>query len=84
MAMTSTQEYILDVPATKTAILKLITELMENHPEETCTTDRVVLQFGTCQLLCRDETERAEFKNKVTVLEAFRTLCEADREAESS
>ena len=80
----STQEYILDVPATKTTILKLMAELMDNNPEETCKTDRVILQFETCQLLCRDETERAEFRNKVTVLEAFRTLCEAYRGAESS
>ena len=78
----STQEYILDVPATMTTIWKLITELIDNHPAETFKTDRVVLQFGTCQLLCRDEREREEFRNKVTVFEALQTLLQAFRESE--
>ena len=78
----STQEYILDVPATMTTIWKLITELIDNHPAETFKTDRVVLQFGTCQLLCRDEREREEFRNKVTVFEALDVLTEAFRGCE--
>ena len=82
-AMTSTtdhhQLYHLDVPATRTTILKLITELIDNHSAETVKTDRVVLQFGTCQLLCRDEREQEEFKNKVTVFEALTVLTETYR-----
>jgi len=70
----STKEYTLEVPATKTTILKLVADMFENHPEETFKTDRVVLHFGTCTLLCRDETERVEFRNKVTVLEAIQVL----------
>jgi len=70
----STQEYILDVPATMTTIWKLMEELIDNHSTETFHTERVVLYFGKCRLLCQDEREREEFRDKVTVAEAFWTL----------
>ena len=73
----TTQKYTLDVPATRTTILNLMAEVLDDHPDESDKTDRIVLQFGTCQLLCRDEREREEFSNKVTVVEALEVLTEA-------
>ena len=65
---------MLEVPATKAATLKHLEELIDNHSTETFHTERVVLNFGKCQLLCRDKKEQEEFGNKVTVAEAFWTL----------
>ena len=65
---------MLEVPASKAATLKLLEELIDNHSTETFHTERVVLNFGKCQLLCRDKKERDEFRNQVTVIEALRVL----------
>ena len=76
LTMTSTmtvKSYTLNVPATNMDILELTIKIFKENrgnPRDT----RVQLAFGTCALLCRDEDERLEHGEKVTVLEAFATL----------
>ena len=75
--MSSTEEtksYTLEVPATRSSIMELVTQIMEDHPNPDT---RVKLAFGTAGLLCYDEIERAEHQDKVKLGYALNTLRDA-------
>ena len=77
-----TSTYTLEVPATKESIMELMETILHNFnlqtaPDiENCET-RVQLKFGTSALLCQNEREREEFRDKVTIREAIGTLLAA-------
>ena len=79
--MSSTDEvktYILEVPGTVVALNALMGKIFyENHVDGQCIMDnpiRIKLKFGTCALLCEDEAERREHRDKVTVGYALQVL----------
>ena len=71
------KSYTLDVPATNDDLLELIIKMLKEcriNNEGDLRNTRIKLAYGNCSLLCRDENERAEHHDKVTVWEAFKTL----------
>ena len=67
---THTHTFTLQVPATNHDINELVIDILTTcRPDE-----RITLKYGTCKLLCRDEAERREFEDMVTVKEACETL----------
>jgi hypothetical protein len=67
------KSYTLNVPATNEEIFQLYLKIMRECQEDPKDT-RIKLAYGTCALLCRNETERTEHRQNVTVLEALNTL----------
>ena len=66
--------YTLAVPATSAAEpLRLAITIMDSHTK----TDRIILRFGTCALMCRDEAECEEHGSNVTVEYAVEVLLQA-------
>ena len=63
--------YVLEIPATPADIGSLLVKILE---ETESLEDRVKLLYGTCRLLCRDENDREEHPDTVTVREALLTL----------
>ena len=82
--MSSTDEvktYILEVPGTEATVNALMTKIFDdNHIDGQCIMDnqnRIKLRFGTCSLLCQDEAERREYRDKVTIGFALQVLFDA-------
>ena len=66
--------YTLAVPAASAAEpLRLALTIMESHTK----TDRIILRFGTCALMCRDEAECEEHGSNITVEYALEVLLQA-------
>ena len=66
--------YTLAVPAASAAApLRLALTIMESHTK----TDRIILRFGTCALMCRDAAECEEHGSNVTVEYAVEVLLQA-------
>jgi hypothetical protein len=79
MSTEEVKSYTIEVPATRASIMELVREIFQdgegipNHQDT-----RVKLTFGTCGLLlCTDERERAEHRNKVKVLDVLNCLRDA-------
>ena len=66
--------YTLAVPAASAAEpLRLALTIMESHTKS----DRIILRFGTCALMCRDEAECEEHGSNITVAYAVEVLLQA-------
>ena len=78
MSTTEVKSYTLEVPATRASIRELVSEIFRdgegvpNHSET-----RVKLAFGTNALICCDEVERAEHRDKVKIVYALNVLRDA-------
>ena len=71
MSTSICRTYVLEVPATKEDIGNLLLRLIR---ESEFLNERVHLEFGTSRLLCRNEREREEHRDRVTVREAMNVL----------
>ena len=70
--------YTLAVPAASAAEpLRLALTIMESHTKS----DRIILRFGTCALMCRDEAECEEHGKNITVAYAVEVLLQAALES---
>ena len=70
--------YTLAVPAASAAEpLRLAITIMDSHTK----TDRIILRFGTCALMCRDAAECEEHRSNITVEYAVEVLLQAALES---
>ena len=74
MSSSAVKSFTLEVPANNQAIHRLMWRIMDEAENGD---ERINLHFGTCELLCNDEQERAEHRNNVTANFALQVLMSA-------